>query len=163
MIILFLMTMSTLAHGDWCSQSYRFESYGLGVLASFEPQFSLPSIYDRGCYGIGRDAGASALVEYSSDEQECRTSFRDGLAQGFLAEMLVIRGISRCAQLGHNSGNALLSAWARQGRSDKVGPACVDAYRLGYQDGKADSGARGAPDNRWAYCYSTGYNDSDFF
>ena len=142
----------------YCGLSYRYESYGFGLVSGYEDQDQRPPMNDEGCFRLGRQKGRR--IRNSRGGDHCTAAINDGQAQGFRGETHVIRGPSECSNAGYIYGRSYLTAYARAGRADLVGTDCVNAYGQGSNDGKNDRMASPPSRPQAQACYMAGHHDS---
>ncbi|MEK7691809.1 MAG: hypothetical protein AAB425_12385 [Bdellovibrionota bacterium] len=152
-------TAAQAATGPWCSESYRFSSYGRGLSAGFSgsPTSSVrPRLLDEGCYSIGLTVATEAIKE--NGNAQCRASFKAGFEEGMGATSWAG---NECFSLGYDAGLAFLEVSAREGSVAIVGKECVDAFKKGYRAAAHYEVPVVSMDPVVGHCYMTGYQDGE--
>lgn len=159
-----LMIIPTAALADlWCSQSYRYENFSLGVAQGFQGGVTRPQILDEMCFRLGVQYGQT-LKRDEGQNSRCESAFNDGIEEG-------MRGIMgshspdsfNCFQAGNQYGLARLSLLARAGNAEEVGLECVKFYQQGKKDGLHHRVATLPSDDKDRACYLTGHTDANLF
>lgn len=143
-----------------CALDYSHQSHGYGVGSGFTGRVERPTINDEVCFNLGYQEGLEIRNSFGSS-MGCEAGFQDAFRQTLRGETLVIGSApSQCYHAGYRYAQAYLSVNARDGRADRVGPACVAAYRRGFQDGKSPYGGTPPNDYQERACYLAGLYDA---
>lgn len=143
-----------------CALGYSHQSHGYGIGSGFTGRVERPTVNDEVCFNLGYQEGLEIRNSFGSS-MGCEAGFQDAFRQALRGEILVIGSApSQCYHAGYSYGRAYLSVNARDGRSDRVGPACVSAYRRGFQDGKTPYGGTPPNDHQERACYLSGLDDA---
>lgn len=146
-----------------CALGYSHQSHGYGVGSGFTGNIERPTVNDEFCFNLGYREGTEIRNSFGNS-MGCAAGFQEAFRQAMRGETLVIGSApSQCYHAGYRYGQAYLSVNARDGRADRVGPACVAAYRQGFQDGESPYG-RTPPNNyQERACYLAGLYDAAVF
>lgn len=146
-----------------CALGYSHQSHGYGVGSGFTGRVERPAANDEVCFNLGYQEGLEIRNSFGSS-MGCEGGFQDAFRQAMRGEILVIGSApSQCYHAGYSYGQAYLSVNARDGRADRVGPACVAAYRQGFQDGRSPYGRTPPNDYQERACYLAGRDDALYF
>lgn len=162
-LIVFLSMLSSYSWGYFgplCGQSYRWDSYGMGLKAAFLTVDARPALNDEGCYQAGITAGLEILLEVSS-KQRCLNDFNKGFKDGLKYE-LNTNAANRCFTAGHTAGVARLHIATRQGEVLIAGKKCIRAYLQGKSDyfTHVTSTSFGPGENKLRNCYQQGFYEA---
>ena len=163
-LVLSLALIPTISLADlWCSQSYRDESFAMGVANGVHGASARPKILDEMCFRLGEQYGQN-LKRDENNSSGCESAFNEGTEEGLRGTMNSHSTDNfNCFQAGNQFGLARLSIAARARNINEVGEDCINAYARGKQDGLDARVATLPLDDKERACYLTGHNDANLF
>ena len=117
---------------------FAADSFGRGLESAFNDGRNFrPHVWNTdSCYTLGYAWGKSAQA-HAGDRDGCFSDYKEGLESAHTSGSITA-GTS-CFDAGYSAGQSDRTVGARDGDPSIVGQACVDAYKKGVADFKAQT------------------------